>query len=54
MRQSVYDRMVNPSWIRRWFMRQDDFTLWAIGLIWVIVQVSLILTFITFLLKLFI
>jgi hypothetical protein len=25
---------MRATWIRRWFLRQDDFTLWIIFLVW--------------------
>lgn len=43
--------MINPSWIRRYFMRQDDFILWAFGVILVVVQIRATVWLITLILK---
>lgn len=32
---------MRASWVRRWFARQDDVILWAILLVWVIVQIRM-------------
>jgi hypothetical protein len=42
------------SWIRRWFTKQDDFTLWAIFVVWCITSLSIALTLITAIAKLII
>lgn len=40
------------SWIQRWFLKQGDFTLWAIFIIWWIVQITVGLTIATQIAKL--
>lgn len=39
------------SWIRSWFMRQDDWTLWCIGVVWVVSQILVATAIITTILK---
>lgn len=44
-------RLCHPQdrWIRQWFMRKDDFTLWAYGVILVIVSIKAALWFLNLL-----
>lgn len=37
----------SASWIRSWFMRQDDFTLWCIGFVWLINSLAVLSVLIT-------
>lgn len=39
-------------WIRRWFARQDNFTLWGIFICWMIITFTIALTIITAIAKL--
>lgn len=50
-KKNPYGGLINPSWIRRYFMRQDDFILWTFGVILVVVQIRAAVWLITLILK---
>lgn len=42
---------MRSSWIRRWFLKQDDFTLWAIFIIFLLTMLSMSFAIVDFVLR---
>lgn len=50
MRQPSYSSAPSSSWVRRWFMRQDDWTLWCVFIIFAIVNFAFTVWLVTLIL----